>query len=308
MDFLKRNIGMTIVSGIGLALSIGCIVIIVKTHKEAAQFQQQVIDIKQSLEKFQRTQFALTQGNVEVANANSELAKRKYEEFMQSLSQRRAKDDLGSFSRLGAKNHLTKICTKMENQLRSSDITVQDSQTSFSFGQWMGQDVLPGPDEIPLILRNLEIAQELVYLLSQAQVQSVDEFSRQAELEPVERGLYSYISFGIRVGGTVESVRIFLNSLNQASYFFIVRSVNVKTPGADLRGPTSASATESATEDRDSPGAGRGRTVEPGTGQSGTGASAQQAYLPKRDRVLFSEQRVVVAEIAVDYVEFHIKE
>jgi hypothetical protein len=172
----------------------------------------------------------------------------------------------------------------------------------------MGQDVLPGPDEIPLILRNLEIAQELVYLLSQAQVQSVDEFSRQAELEPVERGLYSYISFGIRVGGTVESVRIFLNSLNQASYFFIVRSVNVKTPGADLRGPTSASATESATEDRDSPGAGRGRTVEPGTGQSGTGASAQQAYLPKRDRVLFSEQRVVVAEIAVDYVEFHIKE
>jgi hypothetical protein len=300
MDFLKKNMGMTIVSAIGLALSIGCIIVIVQTHKDAAQFQQQVVDIKQSLEKFQRTQFALTQGNVDIANANSELVNKNYVEFMQELEKRRAKDDLGSFSRLGAKNHLTKICTKMENQLRSSDITVKDGQTSFSFGAWMGQDVLPAPEEIPLILRNLEIAQELVYLLSQAQIQEVEEFSRQLELAPVERDLYDFISFGIRMTGTLESVRTFLNSLNQASYFFIVRSVSVGTPEAGLRGPNAARTTDEG-------GAGEGGR-DPRLTETGAPTTPVRTFLPKRERVLFEEQRIVTAEIAVDYVEFHVKE
>ena len=165
----------------------------------------------------------------------------------------------------------------MVNLLRGEDVYIPDSMKYFSFDRYMLPDVMLGGEEINLILKQLEIINELMYLVSQSQIERLQSFVREAGHVTIKRDFYDYMPFRFELIGDIGAIREFINSLNDAKYFFMLRTFELNARATKKKG-------------------------------SAGGISSEEA-LPKRKRIVYSSRPTeVTVKLSVDYFEFHNKE
>ena len=118
-----------------------------------------------------------------------------------------------------------------------------------------------------------------MFLISQSQLKKLEAFNRLNDVKMEKRDLYDFMPFSLKVTGTVDTLKTFLNSLHEARFYFMVRDIDFSV---------------SRVQELPQPGGPRSGKPEP---------------LPKNKRLAYSnEPPTVRADIILDYFEFHDKE
>ena len=279
IEFLKRNIFLTLII---IALFISTIAlgfIIKKLNNEVENYEKDVKLIIESEKNFANSPYALTAANVNQAEANYEIAVESFQGLVNRLNERYPAPEVNAnMTALKFKNFLRQVCIRVENLLRSGDIWMPDALKYFTYDKYMQPDVLPSGSEIKLIMEQLEIVQEIMYLVSQSQVTKLLDFKRLNDLQLVKRELYDYMPFSLTLTGNVESLQRFLNSLNEAKYFIMVRSLNINAAPIPQNKPP---VNQTRNKDR---------------------------LLSKRNRLVFNKKAELKASILLDFFIFHNKD
>ena len=281
MKFVKDNLFLVILGTVMFIITVAGGYLIFTTAKKASDFEQQVGDIKNQLDAFTKSEYTLQPTSVTKAEKNRQVAEAAYKALLDDLVKKTAVPpaDATSISPIAAKNRIEKACTKMEGMLAGNSVQYDPGMRHFTFGSFMDANRLPKKEEIPLILRNQEIVQELIYLVSTSNVQTFHSISREDTLEANRRDLFNYIPFSLSVTGELEDVQRLVNSFNNATYYYFVRAVTLSSDGGLADG------------------------VAPDGAADGPASSKK-----KVERLLRKSPTMVTATLQVDYIEFHDKE
>ncbi len=280
MQFVKTHIFLIIIA-VSTALSgvVGAILIVSKNN-QIKKFKVDVDKIIAAEEGFITSNYALITDNVIRAEENYSKIQEKFDETIKHLEEQYAAPVVDAdMTPLKFKLNLRQFCIKMENLLRGEDVYMPDNLKYFSYDEYMQPDVLPNNEEISLILNQIEIINELIYLVSQAQVDKLLKFKRSSGHKTIKREFYNFMPFELQLVGDIEKIQQFLNSLNEAKFFFMLRTFDLTA-----RGVKSKSRPSSQKRNSDKP-------------------------FTMRERLAFSSKPAeVTATMTVDYFEFHKKE
>ncbi len=276
MELIKKNLFLVISVVVMIILSVIASVIIRSYHKDIDKYAEQVKNIVEAEKSFVTSPYALTTDNVLQVEKNYEGTVAKFREMIDKLNERYPSPEVNSdMTPLKFKLYLRQVCIKMENLLRGEDVALPDSLKWFSFDRYMQPDVLPNNEEIKSILNQLEIIQELIYIISQSEVKSLDRFSRSDDINLTERKLYGFMPFTLSLSGNVNSIRRFMNLIPEARYFYMVRNLDLEASEPRMN---------------DAPDVKRNKLT------------------PKHERLLYSAETIVKVDFVVDYFEFQDKE
>ena len=243
------------------------------TWQKADKSEAEVAAIKDKMITFTKADHPLKLSTVDQAKANSEAASKAYNDMLAILVKKTAiaGADADKIDPIGAKNRIEKGCTKMENMLNGAGVEFSADMRQFTFGPFMNANRLPRREEIPLLLKNLEIVQELVYLISSSGVTQLSSMSRSESLDPSRRDLFNYISFNVTVSGDADSVRQLVNTLQAGkTYYYFVKAM----------------------------------TLTANTKLADNGADSVVGR-SKLDRLALKQSQQITVGLQIDYIEFH---
>ena len=194
-------------------------------------------DLKKQVKNLSSNRMHLDQPNQDQAVKNRDIAKEYVENIMTGLRSRYPKPieeaqtvkDVNKF-----KINLGKMCDEMRAILKNANVSVPESLEKFTMEPYLGRFAVIKPEEVFYIQQHRKIIQELVELIEDAKLLSLDSFLRKQEVKPVrvealsdfEAG-YSYHTYIIEVTGKYESIKGFVNSLNNSRYLFLIRSLDI---------------------------------------------------------------------------------
>lgn len=278
MDILKKNIFLVVLSLIVLISAIIAGVVVAGYNKQIAMYEKDVKLIIEAEKSFVTSRYALTKDSVNQAEHNYLIAEEKFNDVIAELNEKFPRPNISSdMTSLKFKKFLRQTCIRMENLIRGENIRMPDNLQWFSYDKYMAPDVLPNKDEIDMILNQLEIVQEIVYIISQSEIEELGNFRRPDALKMTQRDLYNFMPFILTVTGNLKGIQGFLNSLHDAKYLFIARDVSILT-----NEPT--------------------RNAVPNF------SDKKNVALPKHERIVYSQEAKVKAQILIDYLEFPVKE
>lgn len=291
LDYIKGNIFLMILGVIVIAATIFVGIDVIKKQQEINKYQSEVTDIQSKAKSFTKFPYELSAANEERARENAEGAQAALDQALVNINRRYGLNTEvpRTMSPLAVRQLLRQESKRMENKLRHKEIKVAGSLGDFTFAPFMDNDFFPTSEEILLILRQVDIMNEIVELLSESGVASVTRINR-GSLKPIRLDLYSYIEYEIDVEGDYDKVIRLLNSLHDAEYFFVVRDVDVMEQGDQVSALLNTTRGDRRT------------IIDPATGQE------VPRYLPQADRIAFKEPAMVDVKITIEYYEFHDRE
>lgn len=273
MEFLKKNLFLTILIVIVLAITVVMGVLIKNLSEKINKQEKEVKTIIKSEKGFATSPHALTQENVAQSEANYNTLAENFAGLIVTLNEKYPAPEVNAdMTALKFKNFLRQVCIRMENLLRSGDIWIPSSLKYFTYDEYMKPDVLPNSRQIKQILKQLEIVQEIVYLVSQSQINKLLELKRLNGLNFVKGDLYNYMQFRLTLSGNVESIQQFLNSIHEAKYFIMVKNISLK--------------------------------AEP-IKQKSRGSGKANKVLSKHKRSVYAGDAKIKADISLNYFVFH---
>ncbi len=280
MQFVKKHLFLIIIIASTVLSGIIGAVLIAGQNNQIQKFKVDVDKIIAAEEGFITSKYALITDNVIRAEKNYSKIQEEFDETIKQLEEQFAAPVVDAdMTPLKFKLYLRQFCIKMENLLRGEDVYMPDDLKYFSYDKYMQPDVLPNNEEISLMRKQIEIINELIYLVSQAQVDRLVKFRRISDHRVIKREFYNFMPFELVLVGDIERIQHFLNSLNEAKYFFILRTFEIKTRAVKMKNPPSSKRRNS-----DNP-------------------------LSMRERLAFSSKAAeLTATMIVDYFEFHKKE
>lgn len=342
MDVVKKYLFAIVLGTLTLITCVAGGIVVYNFQSEASKYEQKVKDIQQSLKDFRSFRWALVQQNVEKAKENRDGTEKEFNALLKKLEELSAPtmsdDERENWSPLRTKNRIKENCVRFENMLRGENIHLPESLAMFSFDKYNDPKTLPKKDDIPQIIKQLNIIEDLIYLISRSEVTSLDRFERKDGLKVTKRDLYDYMPFGITLTGSVGSIRSFLNNLvswneeDGARYFYLVRNLTVEAKSErTFSNPYHTAASSSSPDEGKS--SAFGEMGAPSTGgrsrwgrrrsssrrrpqrrtsakTNATTASTKNESVPltKDERLLVTKPTLVTARIELDYVEFHKKD
>lgn len=280
MELVKRYLFLIVTAAVTVLITGIAAVIIKGRIAEKEKFRVEVDHIVEAEKSFTASEYALNADNVTKAQERLSKADQKFGELIAQLSEKYPLPVVVTdMTPPKFKRHLPQVCIKMENMLRGEDVWIPDSLKYFTYDNYMKPDMLPSAEEVTAILKQLEVVQELVYLVSQSQVKQMTTFERLNDYKLIDRDLYDFMPFSVTLVGNLKSIQRFLNSLHDARFFLMVRTLDLEVAPIKRNDP-------------------------PGKGREGT-----EELLPKNKRLVYDDDPPdLKVKVVVDYFEFHDKE
>ena len=335
MEFLKRNIGFLILLLVTVVLLAGCVLFWVAAVKTSSEFEQKVEAQKMFMAEVKRSQHTLSKPNVQTALANRELAEAIYRNLIRGLVQRYSVP-LETGTGMECVRILKDEILRLHTELKEKNVLLGGTAQYLSFDSVAKSASLPNPADVPRILKQLRIVNELVRVVIKSGVMELREVSRPAGLRVIDKGMYELYPFEIVVSGEYKQIQRLVNQLQrEAKGIFILRSIDITSKDQAAGGavahfnaltalgtPTDTNAAAGmpgGMMDQGMPGMMMPGGMQPGMQPGGmpgrTTAAARgtaKAKAPERSKLLDvdKEQRTVFqthelgAVIVVDYIEF----
>jgi hypothetical protein len=318
MEILKRNLGLMLFLVISL-MTAAALIVFTKQHADAVRkSQNEFEEVKNFVSSLRQQKIAITEENYQTARKNSELASKKLKELRKTLVERSLLET-EPMSSVQFKNHLVSKTREMLKMLTQSNVRVAEAATGFSFSAPLQSSTLPDQTvEVPVLSRQLLMAEELVRLISDSGVRELLDMQRVAGMGSVELEEYTVTRFELQVVGNLSSVKQFITDLQlNSKYFLYIPSVSIVADSdinqENLKSPyemtskdsnrrnSSVSRTPAIPTDMMMAGTDRGVARFPG--ETGEDEKQEMLRLPKIDRsVVFRDN--VTAEIPVHFIEF----
>jgi hypothetical protein len=167
----------------------------------------------------------------------------------------------------------------MTQKLEDVDIAVGQQCQYFSFDKLALSKKLPPEDAVPKIFRQLRIIQEVVRILGESELTTVEEIKRPMGLQTLEEDLYTVTPLKIVVLGRADHVQAFINKMNsESNYLFFLRKIDLLTtdqaPGGVLSGKDATPANRGGGMTGGG-GEGAGGMMDPGMGGGMEGGAAE---------------------------------
>lgn len=238
MKFIKNNLFVILLGVTVIIVTILSVYVIFQKMDKVVEYEKDVKRIIETERSFTSSPYALLKSNEEQAQANLEIAEEKFVSLISELNEKYPAPEITSeMTALKFKRYLRQVCIKMENLLRSEDVWIPDSLKWFSYDNYMKPHVLPTAGEIKQTLKQLEIIQELIYVVAQSEVTKFEAFRRVSGHKMEKRDLYDFMPFSLSVTGTFDTVQHFTNMLYDAKYFFMVRNLDLSVGGVKMKSP-----------------------------------------------------------------------
>ena len=242
-DIAKYKIIIAIVI-VTLLLSGGIFYFYQQASSEYEESQQKLEALNSDIKSLNENPLHLDAKNQELARKNMETARKYIENLYTGLQSRypkavtdedRAKDPFQYKIRLGSE------CKAMEELLKGANVNIDVGVEKVTFDKQLGVAAEIKPEELLYIQQHEKVIAELVSKIEQAKLSSLNSLARnQEQLEPTEVvGLsadfdssYRYHTYNLVVSGTYESVKYFINSLNDSKFLFLIRSLHIAADDA----------------------------------------------------------------------------
>lgn len=225
-EFLRKNIVIIATLGITLIGTVVLIMLLLGANESLQENRQNVDGLKQDELRVQSAKWALTQVNLDIAEKNAELAREEFNQLLKEVSDTYETPQTWDTNPVGLKNRISTKCNAFERRLQAAG--VQTTITSFTFESYTAPGYIPKDEELPRLQENLGIVEELVSLVSSADVQSLTRLTRpNGQLAMQERDRYRFIRYELEVTGDIRQVRNFLNLLKSSRMLFIIQKVNL---------------------------------------------------------------------------------
>ena len=364
-EFIKKNLIVIVSLGVTLILTVVLLLMLNSSRSALAEWTGEVQKLKTMETSIRSAKFALEENvvdNVVIARRNAEVAKEVWNRLQDSLYRSREEvirleeqiqvaresgnrervvallarlregyavpkaDPNDIYDNVSIKILLSNQCKRFVSQLEGAGITISKDLSTFTYGNFLKEDVMPSDDQIGLLQKHLLIMDEIVALMQEARIRSFNSLGRKEQsLAPVDMSLYKYIRYNLSISGDIAQVRAFINSLQQSRYCFIVQKVSIQTPSQELRtllrypraaGVETAPSTtpymndpmlnDPMLNDPMQPPFPRDRRDRPAPTPV-PAAPAELAtidVLPKSDRLVFRDLATLKVDLVVDYVEF----
>ncbi len=240
MEFVKRNIGLTVFLGLSLIVSGFLTVRIVQQIGAANTSENDFEEIIDFVKDISRQKIAVTEENVELAAANATTAREKLQMLREKLAAR-TELETTQMSSVKFKNHLVAQTRMMLQRLADRNVRVATGAAGFSFADILQSSTLPNQEaEVPVLNRQLVIIEEIVAQLGNSGVTELNAVERVAGLGAVELDDYKVTRFSLDVAGHMNAVRHFVSNLQTRSkFFFVVPSMEIKAAAAVDQEPQS---------------------------------------------------------------------
>ena len=330
VDFVKGNLFLAVFGVICLGLTAVAGWDTISKQSKVNQYKEQVEEVRASARAFTKFEWMLSPKNENVAKSNAEMAEKNFTATLSEIVDRynvqpQSDPDMTPGQ---VKNLIARRSRVMENKLRGENIEIPESLKDFTFGPYRARDVFPNPRQIFMIVKQLEIMDELVNLLAGSEVTQVTTINRD-ELEPTSMDLHSYVEFEIDMVGKHASIVHFLNSLHSSKYFFVLRKIDIEAVAdslSDLSNKTTDKTTDRMNDrmpdrmndrmndrmpdrmnDRMNS-ARRTRDVGKVDDSESDPESSLINQLQQHDRIVFMKYPLLQAKILLAYYEFHDRE
>lgn len=329
MEYIKNNVGflLFVVVGIVLAAVLGWFWL--KTYQATGTTENSVQGQEKIIDQSQSGPFALNQENLLRAQQNRAVTEAAFKDFVRLLAVRYG-IPAENASGLDCVRILKEECRLMERELKdpSKDITLGQNMARFSFDSILSSPSIPSPEDVPVILKQMRIVEEVVKMVSKSRLREFQTLLRPLGLKVINKDLYTVVPLEVGVAGGYRAVQDFVNALQQrdALGIFILRSIELTSQdqvGAggsiaamDAMAPGAAATARGGAFAPGVPGRplpvmpvipGMPRTAAPGAGAERTASpeAKEQAEidLDRDHRVVFSPHEVQ-ARILLDFVEF----
>lgn len=230
MEFIRRNIGFLLLWLISLLLAGGLAFLWFRSYDTAATFEGKVKGQKDFMAQVKRMPYGLNQPNVEVAGQNRVLAEAVYKDFQRLLVMRYGVPTEKNITGLDCVRQVKESCRTMQQALLDKGIVAPADLKWFSFDSVATSSTLPTADEVPLILKQLRIVEEVMRLVTQSSLTDLRRVSRTTGLQPIAKAQYSMTCFELSVSGSYRAIERFVNQVQRESKgIFIVRTTEIST-------------------------------------------------------------------------------
>ena len=131
-------------------------------------------------------------------------------------------------SPLACKLRIIEAIQKMDVQLSEREVAVGSGVAAYGYRYVTSSGKMPDKSEVPGLLLQLELTEELVDLTARSRLASLDRFQFLGSLRQAD---YGAMRFQLGCTGSAESIRTLVRRLNHARYFLVVRSVALTDAG-----------------------------------------------------------------------------
>ena len=229
MNFIKRNKLLVALASVALVVAILLGAMLFKRATAAAEFENKVQQQKKFFQKIKDQKIAVTQKNLKLLDSNVDKTKEQLKQLQTKLWQK-THINTRNLNRVNTKNTLREEVINMRNKLEKRGITVAESASGFSFGNILQGDTLPEEKEVPVILKQVKIINEIVDILAEHYINSVQNIERPFGLKLDKREFFNIIPITLNITGDSKAIRQVVTSLQQDSdYVFVVETIKFTT-------------------------------------------------------------------------------
>jgi len=321
MESIKHNLGFLLFVIAGAILALGLGFAWIRTGEKTAATEKSVKAQEKIIDQSQRLAFALSPDNLLRAQTNRTVTEQAFRDFLRTLVDRYgipAETSTG----LDCVRILKEECRNMERELRdpAKDITLGQDAAKFSFESILNSSSIPSAEDVPIILKQMRIVQEVVKVAGKSRLREFQRISRPQGLRAINKDLYASVPLEISLAGGYRAIQEFVNALQQrdALGIFILRSVELTSQdqvGANGSIAAMDAMAPAAAPVRGGPGEFGGRPPPGSLGMrkiATTGPAATVIVDPRGSSLipLEKDRRVVFsphdlqARILVDFIEF----
>ncbi len=320
MDVLKRNLGLFAFCLASVVLAMVLLVMTQRHVSQASEYEKQVAELETFFGNLRRLPVSATESNVQVMEANYEQISNRLER-VRGILWRRSNIPVRQYTGVECKNILREETLRMRNLLEGHGIVVAPAVSGFSFESILAADALPSQQEVPVILKQLEIVKEIVRLTDVAGVFQLTNLERTMGLQSHAAGMYNVVPFKMTVAGPLRDVKELVTMLQKNSgYVFYVPYCTLLSDDQATR--EAARRPVASTEKRPA-GASReyemmmmtdpalgmtprgGRTARPRRGAEAAAAEEAEPAVLEREQRIVDLNENVQAEIRIDFIEFN---
>lgn len=322
MSVLKRNIGLFTFCAAAIIAAVVLAVFINNFASEAENFETKVKEQREFFRELKNRAVPINQANLEVLSQNYDLVSNELAGLRAGLHQE-SQIPVQEVSGVEAKNILTRSARDMRQELEATGILVSEAAASFSFNDILAAEGLPDKEtEVPILMKQLKIIQEIVRLTSDAYVNQVLDIQRPTRLQDAEREFFTVMPFKVEVQGKVSAVKKLVTSLQaDAAYLFAVQNLKISSAnnagtllseeaGAEWR-KMQERRRETGTDRPSVPAFIEEGEYEPGMGPGMRGprgdrppAENEEATIPPRDARKIGLDNMVRISMRVDFLQF----
>lgn len=312
MDIIKRNM-FSVILGAFVVVGTGVMIfLIVSSLTEFKQKRTRVEEITKLENQFKSRPYKLDKSSYDIAEANKGKIQVALNDLQTGLRDRYTTIDFSNHQMTAVKfkENLQNRSEVMHQVLRISNVTVPASLNYFGFDHFLKPQVIPVHEQIAAVIKQLQIYDEMVEILSRSDVKKVDTWVFKGQVnnpEPEVRevnneSLYQFFSYEMSVTASVPALQKFLVNLNQSSYCFIVRWMSV---GSSMNSITTIAGAVGSGASMGAVRPGGGNVTAPGSGEEQpVEAPTPTTGSSKGQRVIFTSFAPVHMNLAIDYIEF----